>query len=57
MMNSRLRSSPKRGRISSRNFTWIWYSVSGSSLYERSSLRTRAVMSSSWVGPRQNSRS
>ena len=32
MMNSRLRSSPKRGRISSRNFTWIWYSDSGSSL-------------------------
>ena len=24
MMNSRPRMSPKRGRTSSRNFTWIW---------------------------------
>ena len=24
MMNSRPRITPKRGRISSRNFVWIW---------------------------------
>src|SRR5699024_4540171 len=44
MMNSRPRSSPKRGLNSSRNFVCIWKRVSGSFLYLLSSSLRRAVM-------------
>ena len=50
MMNSRPRSSPARGRASSRYFVWIWYSVSGRSLYELHRSPTSSVNISSWVG-------
>ena len=30
MMNSFERMRPKRGRVSSRNFVWIWYTITGS---------------------------
>ena len=32
MANSRTRSSPDFGRGSSRNLSWIWYQIWGSSL-------------------------
>ena len=34
MVNSRPRRIPARGRSSSRYFVWIWYRVTGKSLYE-----------------------
>ena len=51
MRNSRPRSRPKRGRASSRNFVWIWYTVSGSWRYESTSAATVVVTTSSWVTP------
>ena len=51
MTNSRPRRMPARGRASSRYFVWIWYSVSGRSLYEEYRSLTRSVNISSWVGP------
>ena len=36
-MNSRTRSSPPRGRGSSRSFVWKWYQICGSCLYDWSS--------------------
>ena len=55
MRNSRPRMSPKRGRISSRNFVRIWYSVTGSWRYEVTPERTIVVTHSSAVGARQYS--
>ena len=57
MMNSRPRMRPKRGRISSLNLVWIWYRLTGSCRYEVTVRRTMSVTTSSWVGPKQNSRS
>jgi hypothetical protein len=51
MMNSRPRRMPARGRASSRYFAWIWYSVSGRSLYEEHRSFTASVNISSCVGP------
>ena len=48
MVNSRTRSSPARGRASSRNFVWNWYQACGSCLCELSSW-ARTAKISSWV--------
>jgi hypothetical protein len=48
-VNSRVRSTPARGRGSSRSLVWIWYRNIGSSRYERISRATWWVMASSWV--------
>ncbi len=53
MMNSRVRSRPARGRASSRNLVWIWYSIAGRSLYEEYRSFTVRVNISSWVGARR----
>ena len=31
MRNSRVRSTPERGRVSSRSLVWIWYQIWGRS--------------------------
>ena len=49
MMNSRVRSTPARGRGSSRSFVWMWYRISGRSLYERTTFETWKVTFSSCV--------
>jgi hypothetical protein len=51
MMNSRPRSTPARGRASSRYLFWIWYRNSGRSLYEEYMSFTTSANISSWVGP------
>ena len=51
MVNSRPRRIPARGRSSSRYLVWIWYSVTGRSLYDEYSPCTVRVKISSCVGP------
>ena len=46
MMNSRTRSSPPRGRGSSRSFVWKWYQSCGSCLYELISRAWKVTVSS-----------
>ena len=57
MTNSRVRSTPERGRASSRSFVWIWYQICGRSRYDRISRAASHAMTSSWVMARHMSRS
>ena len=50
MMNSRTRSSPPRGRGSSRSLTEKWYQSCGSSLYDRISRAWNVNVSSCVIG-------
>ena len=56
MRNSRVRSTPERGRASSRSLVWIWYQICGRSRYERISLDASQAITSSCVMPRHMSR-
>ena len=56
MTNSRVRSTPERGRASSRSLVWIWYQICGRSRYERISRAASQAMTSSWVMPSTMSR-
>ena len=53
MMNSRTRSSPPRGRGSSRSFVWKWYQICGSCLYDWSSSAWSVIVSSWLIGSRK----
>src|SRR5205814_224389 len=57
MTNSRVRSTPERGRASSRSFVWIWYQICGRSRYDRISRAASHAMTSSCVMARHMSRS